>query len=268
MNATMVDGLVKAIFALGEYSLVLFLLALPALVVVFAWRFGTLTASFLGDRAAEATLRKRRFKRLADDSTPAEVLHKIRTLHPREFEFYVADILAKNGYKSKVVSKYDTPDGGIDIVAKKNGTLYLIQCKKFIDRDVGVAHLREFYGAGADLKHTKGARMIFISTTFFTSAAKSFAKAKKITLIDADYLVSLVFGQEGEGRKIEFNGFDRSEVMRQVPPACPVCTKPLAWRKGAHGEFLGCKNYPQCKYTFSKTAFSNGTHATAPAGEQ
>ncbi len=30
---------------------------------------------------------------------------------------------------------------------------------------------------------------------------------------------------------------------------CPVCGAKLVERKGKYGEFLGCSNYPKCKYT-------------------
>lgn len=36
--------------------------------------------------------------------------------------------------------------------------------------------------------------------------------------------------------------------MRRVPK-CPKCSAPMAQRAGAHGEFWGCVNYPECKGT-------------------
>lgn len=240
-----------AILGLSTYLFGILVLLLPILLIIFAWRFAALLATHYGDRFYENTRRRRRFKKLGGEEDYAELLHKIRTLHPREFEYYVADILSKNGYKTEVVSREGRPDGGVDIVAKRKGKHYLIQCKKFLDSDIGVRHIREFYGVGADLKHSKQVKMIFVGTTYFTKAAKNFANKKDIKLIDGDYLVELVFAQEGKGNRIGFNGLDRSEVMRHVPPACPVCTRQLAWRHGPHGDFLGCKGYPGCRYVFS-----------------
>src|SRR5690606_30184049 len=145
---------------------------------------------------------------------------------------YVADILSKNNYKAKVVGKFNSPDGGVDIVAERDGVGYLIQCKKFIDSDVGVKHLREFYGVAVDYKRQKNFKLIFVSTTYFTSAAVRFAKQKGIKLVDSDYLLDLVYAIEIRGNKVGYNGKDRSEAMRSVPPACPVCTRQLKWRKG------------------------------------
>ena len=31
---------------------------------------------------------------------------------------------------------------------------------------------------------------------------------------------------------------------------CPRCNSELVTRKGKYGSFLGCKNYPKCKYTY------------------
>ena len=30
---------------------------------------------------------------------------------------------------------------------------------------------------------------------------------------------------------------------------CPECGGTLVFREGCYGEFLGCSNYPRCKYT-------------------
>ena len=33
---------------------------------------------------------------------------------------------------------------------------------------------------------------------------------------------------------------------------CPKCGSPLVLRTGKYGEFLGCSNYPRCRYTQEK----------------
>lgn len=30
---------------------------------------------------------------------------------------------------------------------------------------------------------------------------------------------------------------------------CPQCKSPLVVRKGKYGQFLGCSNYPRCRFT-------------------
>lgn len=234
-----------------EYLLIIVALIWPIILMIFAWRLAYLLFTFYGDRVFDDTVRRKRFRRMGNADDRVETLHKIRTLHPREFEFYIADLLAKNGYKTKVVGRYSKPDGGIDIIARRDGNHYLVQCKKYIDRDVGVKQVREFYGAGVDVVEEKKAKMILFSTTYFTVAARKFAKKKGIRLVDGDYLLDLVFARESMGQEIGLDGHERDSVLRNVPPACPVCTRQLAWRKGPHGIFVGCTGYPGCKYVFS-----------------
>lgn len=33
---------------------------------------------------------------------------------------------------------------------------------------------------------------------------------------------------------------------------CPKCGGTLVERKGRYGKFLGCSNYPQCRFTYNK----------------
>ena len=44
----------------------------------------------------------------------------------------------------------------------------------------------------------------------------------------------------------------------EVPKKCPNCNEPLVERSGKFGSFLGCKNFPHCRYTFSLGGQSYG----------
>ena len=46
--------------------------------------------------------------------------------------------------------------------------------------------------------------------------------------------------------KIRFS-LDPSKV--NLPMNCPECGEPLRFKEGRYGAFLGCSNYPKCKYT-------------------
>ena len=39
-------------------------------------------------------------------------------------------------------------------------------------------------------------------------------------------------------------------------PTCPHCKDLMVARKGKHGDFFGCKNYPKCKFTSTKRFFA------------
>lgn len=107
---------------------------------------------------------------------------------PDEFEEYVASLFEKMGYKTKVVG--GPHDEGIDVVAEKDEVIHYIQCKKYLGSEVGVAAVRDFYGAIADrLARGKG---YFITTNKFTLDAERFAEDKPIELVDSFKLLGFI----------------------------------------------------------------------------
>jgi len=131
-------------------------------------------------------------------------------------------------------------DGGIDVIAEKDGKKNYIQCKKFITSKVPVGAVRDFYGALADrVANGKG---YFITTNKFTLEAEKFAEDKPIELIDGFELVRYIRMAEKDTKK-------RRSVSNAAPSKCPKCGGNLVERSGKFGKFLGCSNYPKCRYT-------------------
>jgi len=246
----MLQNLGTLLYQLADYMIHTIYLLWPIVIVIVVWVLSRFLFDRLVNDAFNDVQRRRRLKRLGKDMTREETLHLVSTLTPREFEYYVADILTKSGFSTKVVGGHGTGDGGIDIVAKRDGKTYYAQCKKFIGKDIGVAAVRDFYGAIADELHNKGGKGYFVTTTYFTPDAIAFAKGKQLGLYDGDALMDLVFASETSGKEISLNGADRSVVMRNIPPHCPACGRDLVWRKG-DTPFIGCKSFPGCHYTFS-----------------
>ena len=120
--------------------------------------------------------------------TDRELLNWLKELKPWEFEDYIAHLYSKLGYKTERVG--GGYDGGVDVIAEKNGIKYYIQCKKYITSTVGVKEIREFYGVLVG--HTAQGKGIFITTNIFTSEAEYFAKDKPIELIDGQKLLRLI----------------------------------------------------------------------------
>lgn len=164
-----------------------------------------------------------------------KTLEDLRSLTPRQFEQFIAHLFQKMGYKTEAVG--GAGDGGIDVIAEKDGLKYYIQCKKFITRQVGVGAMRDFYGAVVD--KLSGSKAYFITTNIFTAEAEKFAEGKPIVLIDGQKLMQYVH---------QAGGIDIPETSKEV---CPRCGGLLVERNGKFGKFLGCKNYPKCKYTQS-----------------
>lgn len=160
-------------------------------------------------------------------------LDDLRKLTPREFEQFIAHLFQKMGYKTEIVG--GAGDGGIDVIAEKNGVKYYIQCKKFITRQVSVGAMRDFYGAVVGKLSVSKA--YFITTNVFTADAEKFAADKPIVLVDGQKLMQYVHKASG------------IEIPETKKETCPRCGGMLAERDGKFGKFLGCKNYPKCKYT-------------------
>lgn len=166
--------------------------------------------------------------------TDRDLLRWLRGMKPTEFEDYIAQLYSKLGYKTERVG--GGYDGGVDVIAKKNGIKYYIQCKKYITSTVGVKEIREFYGVLVD--HLTQGKGFFITTNKFTLEAEKFAEDKPIELIDGFKLISYIRLTEKD-----------SEEPQQKEKICPKCGGKLEEKVGKYGKFLGCLNYPKCKYT-------------------
>jgi restriction system protein len=171
-------------------------------------------------------------------------LEDLRRLRPDEFEEYIANLFQKMGYTTeKVGGAYD---GGIDVIAKKNGVTHYIQCKKFITRQVSVGDVRNFYGAIVD--KLSGAKAFFITTNIFTLEAEKFVEDKPIELIDGRKLMEYV-----RMSGINILNPKRPVFGSDVSNKCPQCGSQLVLRTARKGpsvgkDFYGCSSYPRCKF--------------------
>lgn len=117
-----------------------------------------------------------------------DFLQWLRGMKPYEFENYIADLFSRLGYKAEAVGQ--SHDGGIDVIADKDGIRNYIQCKKFITSEVRVGDVRDFYGALAD--HLSNGKGYFITTNKFTLEAEKFAEDKPIELVDGYKLIKYI----------------------------------------------------------------------------
>lgn len=147
----------------------------------------------------------------------------IDTMTGEEFEEYLQLQFIKLGYKAKL-----TPlkaDYGADLVLKKSGVKTVVQAKRWKSK-VGIEAVQQ---AVASIRYYNADNAIVITNSYFTENAINLAKANNVTLID------------------------RSNLLRKlnVELRCPKCNGNLRTIKGKYGDFLGCSNYPNCKYTKS-----------------
>ncbi len=208
------------IFKMWKLWLPLF--GMGILLIIFAVlfrRFEDWSDNFLNKKQ-----RERKYKDL-------KTLEDLRNLTGEKFEEFTAHLFEKLGYKLTLTG--GSHDGGIDLVATKDGKDHFIQCKKYTNKQVSVGAVRDFYGAISDRMNAEGH---FITTQFFTTEAKQFAKGKPIELIDQFRLLNLI--------KVT----NKEDVASDI---CPLCSGLLVSKKGKYGEFLGCSNFPKCTYTTS-----------------
>jgi restriction system protein len=142
-------------------------------------------------------------------------------------------------------------DGGVDLVLRKDGEKFLVQCKQWKAYKVGVTTIRELYGVMA----ASGAVGGFVVTSgVFTQEAKSFAKGINIDLIDGAELTAMI--KKIPRQPQSAISTKQSEYQRPMAatadPNCPKCGSAMTKRTARQGAnygktFWGCTGYPQCR---------------------
>lgn len=128
--------------------------------------------------------RSRRKKLVADVQAATQPGKAIDGLSWRQFEQLVGEAFRRQGY-SITETGGNGPDGGIDLILRKDREKYLVQCKHWRSLKVGVAVIREFFGAMA----AEGAAGGFVVISGrFTKEAEAFASGRNIQLVDGAVL--------------------------------------------------------------------------------
>ncbi len=227
----------------------IFLKNLAPLAPRFAW----VAAAIFLLPAAVSAIQSFRKRRMLDRQSGIE---SIRSLSWEQFEELLGEAFRRQGY-SVQENTYAGPDGGIDLTIKRDGNVYLVQCKRWHAAKVGVNVVREMLG----LVTAHGAHgAIIVTSGMFTQEAKFFASGKSIDLVEGDQLVGLIQAVQGRpavpasaaavGR--------RPGTVSERPAAslrrCPRCGGDLIVRAARRGpragsKFWGCSGYPGCKHT-------------------
>jgi len=222
---------------------------------------------FLGGAAASALGRRKRRNLLASMTMTGG--QTVANITWQQFELLVGEALRHQGFSVEETGG-NGPDGGIDLVARKDGEKYLVQCKQWRSLQVGVPVVRELYGAMAAEGATGG---LVITSGRFTGPAKQFASGRNVRLVDGELLNKWIAASKRPGPK------PTSEVVHArveptvaaavvvsapkaapvaeapvmpVAPACPHCKKLMVVRvarsgANAGGNFWGCSAYPKCR---------------------
>jgi restriction system protein len=233
--------------------------AVAAAFVVAGQHLAPWVAGFFILIAGGAALFAWRKRRLVDGQMS---LGTIRDLHWQDFEWLVSEAYRRLGYSVRD-SINRGPDGGVDLVLRKDGLTTLVQCKQRKSSAVGVPVVREAYGVQV---HEKADRSVVITSGHFTREAITFAQGKPIELVDGPQL--LVFVKDVQPRKEPAQNPPRPPltppsapppappaiVKSATSPVCPECGASMILRTAKRGanagnRFWGCSAYPKCKRT-------------------
>ncbi len=131
-----------------------------------------------------AEVTKLRQRRLLDRQ---QGLDTIRALTWRQFEQLVAEAFRRRGYGVELVDR-PAGDGGVDVVLRNNRGRWLVQCKHYKARRVGVRPVRELLGVVTSEGAAGG---IVVTAGSFTPDAQAFARDNAIELVDGPQLADL-----------------------------------------------------------------------------
>lgn len=160
----------------------------------------------------------------------------------KKFEALMGEAFRRQGYS---VTATGGSNGEVDLALKKDGELFLVQCKQWRAIRVGVRIVRELYGVMADQSAAGG---FVVTSGVFTDEALAFAKGKNIQLMDGKALHSLIKGVTVPPRFFR----DPLSITTVGAPFCPECQSRMVKRKAKQGsragqEFWSCIRYPDCK---------------------
>lgn len=143
-------------------------------------------------------------------------------------------------------------DGGVDIRLCQDATdpvrcTAVVQCKAW-NQATGVKPIRELRGVMA---HEGIAKAFFMAPAGFTTEARAFATANRITLIDGTLFLAMLtrLPEVAQMRLLAF-----ATEGQWTTPSCPSCGVKMTPREGSRGKFWGCVGYPRCRSTLPMRA--------------
>ncbi len=205
--------------------------------------------------AALSFFRRRKRDALVANTTASTSADALNGMTWQEFEMLTAEAFRLQGFEVKEQGGA-LPDGGVDLVVRKGGETYLVQCKQWRAFKVGVEVVRELYGVMA----AEGAAGGYVVTSGqFTQDARAFAEGRNVRLIDGPKLFGLLQqarNSVGSKRPVPpvAPSIKRPEPAAGADPLCPVCSASMVRRTSRRGatpgaQFWGCSRFPACRGT-------------------
>lgn len=179
----------------------------------------------------------------------------------QDFEVLVGVYFQRQGF-AVTVNGGGGADGGVDVWLQKGTDRYLVQCKHWRARRVGVEVVREMYGLIAAKRLAGG---YVVTSGDFTDEARSFAEGRELKLINGRALNRGVKAQASAAPGSSTRSAEAEKLVPTVPvhpavppaamaamPMCPACGAAMALRTARQGAkagktFWGCSQFAQTK---------------------
>jgi restriction system protein len=207
--------------------------------------------------APASLIRSTQRRRLLDRQSG---LDSIRAMSWREFEMLCGEAYRRKGFAVQE-NGLGGADGGIDLILRRGGETWLVQCKRWKTFKVGVKEVRELYGILAAERADRG---IFITCGEYTQDALTFAADKPLDLVNGPALLELVREVQTASAPVASRPASRVEPSfshspspkprpsKLISPACPRCGASMILRTAkrgtnAGGQFWGCSSFPKCR---------------------
>lgn len=196
--------------------------------------------------AVISAVRAARARRLHHDVYRAPSRNALEAMSWREFEALVGETFRQRGFQVQQRGG-DGPDGGVDLALHLGSDTYLVQCKQWKSRSVGVAIVRELFGVMAAEGAVGG---FVVASGEFTEEARRFVEGRAIELVGTNTLLALI--QSSSRMAATASVVPGTAVM--ADPACPQCSSAMVQRTAKRGNtagerFWGCSRYPTCRGT-------------------
>ena len=167
--------------------------------------------------------------------TISEIKKHLSEIDWYQFEKFCASILKAEGFEVQR-SGGASADGGVDLIAQKNRTKTLIQCKHWKTWKIREPVIRQLLGSMVDFKVNKGA--VFFSGES-TEPAGEFASKHGIGLVNGEALAGRALSS------LSTQALD--SILKCEDHHCPKCDSIMTWRTGNFKPFWGCSRFPKCR---------------------
>jgi HJR/Mrr/RecB family endonuclease len=152
-----------------------------------------------------------------------------------QFEKFCAALLQADGF---VVERKGGAhaDGGVDMIATKDGVKVLVQCKHWRRWALKEGVVRELLGAMSHFQVKQGA---LYTLKGWTAPAARFADDNAIALINGDQIAAAALQK--------LTPAQLSQFLEPDQHLCPKCDAVMIQRSGTFRSFLSCSRFPRCR---------------------